>query len=644
MITPQGTSPGRPGKQGHADLRVVATALIVGLLAFLFSLATYVFSDDHFGRISPGRQISRYGELPFRDFFDPGYFLTEFSSAAMQRLLGDNLLGEMLLTSSFVAGGAVAILVLVRWTGGSLPLAVVTAMVAVLSFRRPYDYDKFLFYPLGLLACWRYAGTRRVRDLALIAGFAVVAGLFRYDNGVFVVSSALVGLAATHARERSVLVRRFAVFAAASVLAVFPYAVFLQLNGGLVDGLDKMATYARTEGARTRVATLPSGMLSDVQVTPLPPPPPNRVQIRWAAGTEQTRASLESRYSLHGGTPQGDPAARTWRYEIENSSRDNLRALVNDPAVADTALIDRANLTLTPQESWQLRLWRRIPFFGARSVSWTPEGAAKVIYYVVLAISLVAVALVARSTSVVLQGDRVRVLSAVTMSLLAVALVMRDPIVARIGGVIGPPEVLAAWLWHRGSRLRLTRVAAAVCVLATLAVATEWSWSINRLTRRVQLFETVVSSAVAAPPPTSDMPKPQLAGIVDYLRRCTNPDDRVFAAWFVPELYYFSQRAFAGGMVETFGVHWSEVKYQRRIVAKMQSESVPVVLFQRDRRRSFRETYPVVDNYLNANYDDAGSLTFGDSDGTLYTVLTQRGRPRSGEDPVFSIPCFASQR
>lgn len=66
MITPQGTLPGRP------DRRVLVTALIAGPLVLPFSLGTYVFSDDHFGRISPGRQISRYGELPFRDFFDPG--------------------------------------------------------------------------------------------------------------------------------------------------------------------------------------------------------------------------------------------------------------------------------------------------------------------------------------------------------------------------------------------------------------------------------------------------------------------------------------------------------------------------------------------------------------------------------------------
>ena len=75
----------------------------------------------------------------------------EAISAGVQRVFGDNLLGEMLLTSSFVAGGAVAILMLVRRATGSTILAAVTAAVALFASPRPYDYDKFLFYALGLL-------------------------------------------------------------------------------------------------------------------------------------------------------------------------------------------------------------------------------------------------------------------------------------------------------------------------------------------------------------------------------------------------------------------------------------------------------------------------------------------------------------
>ena len=75
----------------------IGLVTLVWLAAFLFSLSTLRFPNDHFGRISPARQIARYGELPFRDYFDPGYFLTELASAALLYMFGDNLLGEMLL-------------------------------------------------------------------------------------------------------------------------------------------------------------------------------------------------------------------------------------------------------------------------------------------------------------------------------------------------------------------------------------------------------------------------------------------------------------------------------------------------------------------------------------------------------------------
>ena len=643
MITPVGTSPRRSGREGRVDLRVAVTASLTGALALVFSFVTYVFSDDHFGRISPGRQISRYGELPFRDFFDPGYFLTELSSAAMQRLFGDNLVGEMILTSSFVAAGAVAILLLVRRATGSLPLAVVTAVAAVLSFRRPYDYDKFLFYPLGLLACWRYIDTRSVRDLALTAAVAVVAGLFRYDNGLFIGASAVVAVAVVHLRDRPLLVRRLALLAGAAAIFAAPYALFLQMNGGLEDALDQMATYARHEGARTNVARLPSGILREFRIAPMPPPPPERVQVRWAPVDDQARAALESRYTLHGGVVHGDPADRIREYEIGNPSPDNLRALVNDAAVVDTGMIDRSRLTLLPQESRRLRVWRLIPFLGRFSLSWSSEGAAAASYYIVLVTALAAIGLLVRSRSADPQGDRARILSAAAFTLLTLALVMREPVIARIGGVIGPPAVLAAWLWHRSIRLRLTRAVVAVSVLATLAIATDWEWGIRRFERRIPIIETLAASSLEVPPPTSELPKPKVAGIVEYLRRCTRPDDRVYAGWFIPELYYFSQRAFAGGMAETFGGHWSDTGHQRRIVSKMESESVPVAILLSAGLDDFHQTYPVLGDYLSARYDEAGSLTFGDPDGTLYTLLTQRSRVPTGTDPVFSVPCFAAQ-
>ena len=69
-----------------------------------------------------------------------------------------------------------------------------------------------------------------------------------------------------------------------------------------------------------------------------------RVHIRWQERvTAAERAMLERQYELRNGSPAG--ADNTWRYELGDRSRERLGALIQDPAVADTAYIDRDNLT-----------------------------------------------------------------------------------------------------------------------------------------------------------------------------------------------------------------------------------------------------------------------------------------------------------
>ena len=559
-----------------ADRRLAAgAALALWVLALLFALATYTFSDDHFGRISPARQMVRYGELPFRDFFDPGYFLTEAASATAQRVTGDNLLGEMLLTSCFMAGGAVVILYLVLRATGALRLACIAAVVAVMAFRRPYDYDKFLFYPLGLLVLWRYIDSRKPKDLIVVAIVAVVAGLFRYDNGLFLLVSAVIALAVAHSGEFRLLFRRLGLLAVTSAICVVPYLAFLQGNGGLREAAGQMTTYARREGLRTRIATLPHGALSELRVTRLPPP--------------------------------------------------------------------------QPEDSWRRRLRRRIPLLGTASVSWSAAGASALVYYLFVVLSIGATVVVLRAPPGDAGRERARVLSVVAMTMLAVVFILREPVIARLGGVIGPPSVLGAWMWYRFARLPRTRsrnwrlggAAVAACVIVTIGVATEWRSSINLVRRNGNLL-TRLAIATETPASTALLPKPRLTGLVGYLRRCTQPSDRVFAAWFVPELYFFSGRAFAGGMVETFGDHWSEPTYQHRIVDKMKGESVPIVLI-REGDESFSRAYPIVAEYLRASYHEAGSSAFGGEDGGSYTVLTRMDRLPMGTDPATMMPCFAGR-
>lgn len=81
-----------------------------------------------------------------------------------------------------------------------------------------------------------------------------------------------------------------------------------------------------------------------------------RVHIRWHVDVTATeRAALELRYGLHTGYPV-DPTTATWRYELGELSRENIGALIRDPAVEDTAYIDRDALT-TDGRDLRVTVW-----------------------------------------------------------------------------------------------------------------------------------------------------------------------------------------------------------------------------------------------------------------------------------------------
>jgi hypothetical protein len=82
-----------------------------------------------------------------------------------------------------------------------------------------------------------------------------------------------------------------------------------------------------------------------------------RVAVRWAPHVDAAaRLALQQRYQLRNGRQNEGPE---WRYELRDWSRANVRALVRDPAVADTAYINRTAFTA---ERPDLRVALRFPF------------------------------------------------------------------------------------------------------------------------------------------------------------------------------------------------------------------------------------------------------------------------------------------
>jgi hypothetical protein len=634
-------------------------AVAVGIAALFLSLATINFTNDHFGRISPARQIAFYGELPFRDFLDPGYFLTELTSAALLRVLGDNLLGEWLLTSAFFAGGTVLVWLLAYRVSQSRWIALVAAAVALVSFPRAYDYDKVLFYPLGLWCCWRYVAHRRPRDLWVLAGALTLGALFRYDTAVYVGCAALTVIAVAHADDWRIAAKRATLFAGALVCFGLPCLAALQYSGGVVNALDQMMAYGRRETARTRISQpLPVSLGALFGVESLEPPAVP-VYVRWAQSVDDvSRQALESKYGLRNGARDGAAEDRTWFYRAEDISDENLRALVQDSRVDDTHGIDRAKLGAS--EPLLERLARRIPALRWRILpgAWTFQNANAFLYYLLrwlpflaaatLLVSIGTIAPWLRSqTPQMSRSETAQVLSLIVTCVLLNLFILRDPVYARVGGMAGPMAVLSAWMAKRVLEVRtslLRRALTLVMVsllgvtLWSLSAATEWERRLTSDTLSFGHIRGLASVFGESQPRLRSIPNSRLAGMVSYLRECTSQNDRILALWFVPELYFYAQRGFVGS-VATFGGHWSEPRFQERIAAGFRSRSVPVVITEASRYNDLITEYSLLGRLLGEHYVVAGETSFGDYENN-YTLLVDKTRAPVRTHPATGMPCF----
>jgi hypothetical protein len=281
--------------------------------------------------------------------------------------------------------------------------------------------------------------------------------------------------------------------------------------------------------------------------------------------------------------------------------------------------------------------------------------------YLLLVLPLAAAVMAARMSrgTPTVRQERARVMSLIVMCLL-LDLFILQPVEVRGGGMAGPVAILGSWVAGRlrtapgdGVPIRSTarwprrdwwvRAAAALVLAVTLwsesVVArwgdrvwpqvTEWSETLNRL------------RVLAASPPSTDIAPNRLGEMAAYVRTCTMPDDRVFTAWYAPELFFFAQRGFAGGMPITYGPHWSEDRFQRRIIDRLRSQSVPLVILDLGMRSDFVASFPLLWQYLTGHYRVAGETNFGNPDSSGYQVLVPQDRPPIRIHSKWSMPCFA---
>ena len=246
------------------------------------------------------------------------------------------------------------------------------------------------------------------------------------------------------------------------------------------------------------------------------------------------------------------------------------------------------------------------------------------------------------------RGSRELVAQLVGLVTLCVCLnvfILRDPIGARLGGMAGPVAILTLWIAHRAwgawRPARLVVVVVLALIVSSAFVSADWKGRVSAEMVRPSTLVQAFEDRAASPPPFAAIPNRSIEGLARYVRECTAPTDRLFASWFVPDLYFYAQRGFAGRIVALFGGHWSEERFQRRSVDALASQSVPIVITRTGDER-FREDYPLIAAYLDARYSFAGTSDFGDPDIGKggYSVWARNDRRATETYATTTLPCF----
>ena len=645
--------------------RVPLSILDLGVFAgtFLFRWLTVEFPNDHFQHLSRARQIL-LGDVPIRDFFDVGFFLQNYLSSAAQIVFGYNLFGEALLTISLVAFGTMLVFHLSARLSGSRWLAASAALLTVLAYPRLYSYPKVFLYVSAIGLVWLYARRGSRLHVSLMAALTAAAFLLRHDHGVYI---AVMMVCFLGLREwgGALLWRRLGLYTSVTVGLLLPFLVFVQMTTGLV---------SYVVGSGPQADTLASSPLS-LLLNPVPldydpsapllviDPPIGPVNVRWVEGADDAaRRELEERYGLTAGVRR---EGRTWSYVLTDHEPGNVRAVVEERLIEDTAGIDRGTFEVIP-ERWGSWLTRRLFVLRLRSFGpgvFNQQNALAWFYYLTLLVPVVALGLIGAdwwSGRVPRSDAAVVAAAAILCGIISHTLVRDDP-GARLADVAAPTFVLAAWLVRRradpgGSlvRARLKRTA-----MVSVSLVTFWSvWTVggsgasggfparlgragfldgpsgtweqfgvvNRGLRRRPIDEW-------APPGSTGLP-----AVTRYLFDCTAPSDRVLVTWYAPDVFFYSERGFAGGQAFLYGEWHASVADQRLTLERMQRQSVPIILARRDRVDLFRRGFPLIYDYVQANYRLAESTLGGQPSAHLVFVDTRLDPV--GEHPVLGLPCY----
>ena len=645
----------RRARFGRVPLGILDLAVFAG--TFLFRWLIVEFPNDHFQHLARARQIL-LGDVPIRDFFDPGFFLQNYLSSAAQLLFGYNLYGEAVLTISFVAFGTMLVFHLAARLSGSRWLAAGAALLTVLAYPRLYSYPKVFLYVSAIGLVWLYARRGSRLHVSLMAALTAVAFLLRHDHGVYI---AVMMVCFLGLREwgGALLWRRLGLYTGVTVGLLLPFLVFVQVTTGLVSYAVGSGQQANTiASSLTAFLSVPAPFKIDLSA-PLwvVAPPIGPVNVRWSETVDDTaRREREVHYGLTAGVRL---EGRTWSYFLTDHELGNVRALVEDRLTKDTVGIDRGTFQVLP-EPWGGWLTRKLFLLRIRGLLpgvFTAQNALAWFYFLTLMVPLVAIGRISAdwwSGRVARPEAAAVAAAAIVCGIISLTLVRGAPN-TYLADVAAPTFVVAAWLARRlavpGGSLVLTRFKRAGIV--SLVLVTFWSvWTVggtgSRLARAGVLdgpagvwTQLGVVTRGLRNRPIDEWAPPGSTGLrtlTRYLLDCTAPSDRVLVTWFEPDVFYYAERGFAGGQTYIYSGWHASVADQRLTIKRMQRQSVPIILMRQVDEESFRQEFPLMYDYIQTRYRLAAESTFGG--GRTFLVFVDAQLAPVAEHPGLGLPCY----
>jgi hypothetical protein len=658
----EGHGTGLPAIQRRSGPIVPLGLLLAAAAAVWHGLLMTSATNDNFLHMTLAKQLLA-GDWPVRDFFDQGWVLQYGLSAAAQSIGGDRLMSEALIVALAWAISTYVVVAIVARLTGSLGAALVAAPLLIVAAARGYSYPKGIVYAIAAALWWKYVRQPSAAAVAMFGAWAAMAFYWRPDHGIYVALGLALAVVSAHGVQRLAITR--SAIGAVSMLALLsPFLLYAQWAVGLIE-------YARTGIAAAQVEHVSQGphewpllrLRGDLwTIEPADSYAPV-IGIRWAAASSaDQRGEVLARYRL---TPAGSDNA-VERVRLSELALANLRGILNEPVVEDTAGIERGTgsllpATWPPDQRWKFNhAWLRVRVLPSLDPQERASEIAVTLFYLLPIVLIVAAPKV---KSRLPPWVTARQLIGFALFALVVDFAMlRKPFPAR-----GPDAVVlsavsygicVAWLWRTAAAARWwPRVAIATVTVGLVAAMSSSVAGEGRFAERLADLAGHGRSFSRVQAEWRDsydelMSSPPLAYFVDrrarfslrlaaYVRDCVPSTERLVVLWFEPEVYYYGDRLMAQRHL-AFAAAWGGLPREQQLATdRVRHFAPPIVLARRSAMDAYaRASSPGVVAYVESEYHLAATIT---EDAEVYLIYTRPERPVLRAFGPENWPCFVRE-